>query len=383
MINMNFLNIKFYILAAIIIISGCNIKKESKIDLNTQYGNFEISEPILIDLINHPYMQRLKKVRQYGVSHFVITPCEYNRFDHSIGVFLLLRKHGASLNEQIAGLLHDVSHTVFSHVGDWIFKHEDGKSSYQDDIHEEFLRKYGIEDTLKKYGLSASDIHHKKNNFLMMERDIPELCADRIEYILQAGLIENLITEKEFFDIEQNLKYKDGNWFFTDAALARKFADIAIYNTLNVWGAPDGLLVYHLTGKALRCALKIGYLSMQDIEVGTDDIIWDKINRCPDEKVKNIINETKNYKKAYLLSNKNSQTKLASTPTSSIESEIRSKIQEAIPQKIKCKSKFRGVDPLVLINGHIKKLTEIDPDYKSIYEKTKSIKSQDVCFIKI
>lgn len=354
---MKFFNLKFSMLAAIIIIlSGCITKKDSSVNLNTQYGNFEITEPVLIDLINHPYMQRLKKVRQYGVSHFVIKPCEYNRFDHSIGVFLLLRKHGASLNEQIAGLLHDVSHTVFSHVGDWVFKHDDGKSSYQDDIHEEFLRKYGIEDTLKKYGLSVNDIHHKNNNFLMMERDIPELCADRIEYILQAGLIENLITEKEFFDIEQNLEYKNVNWFFTDINLARKFADIAIYNTLNVWGAPGGLLVYHLTGKALRRALKIGYLNIKDIEIGTDDIIWEKINKCTDEKVKAIINDTKNYKTVYSRSDKNPQ--------------------------IICKSKFRGVDPLVMMNGKLEKLTDLDPEFKSSYEKTKIIKSAKVEFIK-
>jgi len=49
------------------------------------------------------------------------------RFDHSVGVMLLIRKLGAGsspasalLKEQVAALLHDVSHTAFSHVIDYV-----------------------------------------------------------------------------------------------------------------------------------------------------------------------------------------------------------------------------------------------------------------------
>lgn len=114
-------------------------KKKSDIaplTLTTLYGDFTIAEPVLIELLQDPYMQRLKHIRQYGTNYYTIKKQDFNRFDHSVGVFVLLRKYGASLNEQIAGLLHDVSHTVFSHCGDYLFKVSqlDG-SSYQDTIH--------------------------------------------------------------------------------------------------------------------------------------------------------------------------------------------------------------------------------------------------------
>ena len=43
------------------------------------------------------------------------------RYEHSVGVMLLARRVGGGLREQVAALLHDVSHTAFSHVIDHVF----------------------------------------------------------------------------------------------------------------------------------------------------------------------------------------------------------------------------------------------------------------------
>src|SRR5690554_5599914 len=89
--------------------------------IETFYGLIDVEEPLLLELIEHPAFQRLKGVHQYGVSYYTTHKEEYTRYDHSLGVFALLRAKGSPLKEQVAGLLHDVSHTAFSHVGDWIF----------------------------------------------------------------------------------------------------------------------------------------------------------------------------------------------------------------------------------------------------------------------
>src|SRR5438067_11128286 len=100
---------------------------ERALTLNTIYGTYSITEPVIIELLEHPMMQRLQKVHQYGLDYYLNKPLEYNRYEHSLGVFVLLRRFGATKLEQVAGLLHDVSHTAFSHVADYLFKTGDEK----------------------------------------------------------------------------------------------------------------------------------------------------------------------------------------------------------------------------------------------------------------
>ncbi len=97
------------------------------------YGRTEIFEPIILELLASPALQRLKGVDQFGyLPGYAIVPAggfpggPVSRFEHSVGVYLLLRKYGAPLEEQIAGLLHDVSHAVFSHSIDYAL-HDDEK----------------------------------------------------------------------------------------------------------------------------------------------------------------------------------------------------------------------------------------------------------------
>lgn len=78
------------------------------------YGSVEV-EPVLRDLVNSRLLQRLKGIHQAGAAYLVWPKWNVTRFEHSIGVMLLIRRLGGSLEEQAAGLLHDVSHTAFSH----------------------------------------------------------------------------------------------------------------------------------------------------------------------------------------------------------------------------------------------------------------------------
>ena len=85
------------------------------------YGTYKITSPVIIKLLKSSPVQRLKKIAQFGVPDQLYHLKGYSRYDHSVGVFLLLRKLEASELEQIAGLLHDVSHTAFSHVIDYVY----------------------------------------------------------------------------------------------------------------------------------------------------------------------------------------------------------------------------------------------------------------------
>ncbi|MBI5221579.1 MAG: HD domain-containing protein, partial [Candidatus Magasanikbacteria bacterium] len=98
------------------------------------YGQIEIIEPVILELLKTPQMERLKRVHQQG-NYFIPFPeFDITRFEHSIGVMFLLRHFGAALAEQIAGLLHDLSHGPFSHVMDHLYN-STANQDHQDSIH--------------------------------------------------------------------------------------------------------------------------------------------------------------------------------------------------------------------------------------------------------
>ncbi|MFP9052094.1 HD domain-containing protein, partial [Enterococcus faecalis] len=87
------------------------------------YGQHHI-DGVLEELIKSAPVQRLKGIYQGGASFLVNRKWNVTRYEHSIGVMLLIKKLGGTIEEQIAGLLHDVSHTAFSHVVDVVFENQ-------------------------------------------------------------------------------------------------------------------------------------------------------------------------------------------------------------------------------------------------------------------
>lgn len=92
------------------------------------YGLIEIPQGIISDLIEHPYFQRLRRITQLGLTHYVYPGATHNRFHHSIGAMHLtmqavhtLKGKGVDISKAeaeavtIAILLHDLGHGPFSH----------------------------------------------------------------------------------------------------------------------------------------------------------------------------------------------------------------------------------------------------------------------------
>jgi len=88
-----------------------------------------IPNDLIYDVLQHPYVQRLNRIRQLGLSYLVYPGAMHSRFGHSLGAMHLmheaissLRLKGVEITEQeetsamIAILLHDIGHGPFSHV---------------------------------------------------------------------------------------------------------------------------------------------------------------------------------------------------------------------------------------------------------------------------
>jgi HD superfamily phosphohydrolase len=82
-------------------------------------------------------------------------------------------------------LIHDVSHGAFSHCLDYVFDEGSQKEqTHQDNIFEKFVKESGIPRILETYGIDINYVVDDKN-FPLKERLLPDLCADRIDYILR------------------------------------------------------------------------------------------------------------------------------------------------------------------------------------------------------
>lgn len=316
--------------------------------ISTIYGTCTIQEPVIIELIKSPIMERLKYINQYGLDYYVVKPDKYTRFEHSLGVFYLLRKFGAPLAEQIAGLLHDASHTVFSHVGDFVFDgHQSTGDSYQDTHHETLLAHHGVQHILQKYSLTLQDINHKNPQFKCLEQSLPDLCADRLEYNLYGGHLENLITQQDINEILSDLHFNNETWFFNNKEIAKKFAAIPLLLINKVWASPQELFIDHCAAQVLNRLVELKELSYEDINFSTDDHVWSIMNTNDDPVVQKYMYLLKNYKTSFTL-------------TDSTDFDIHIPI------------KFRGVDPLVQTQTGLQRLTQLDSDFKTTFEQAKT-----------
>ena len=331
-------------------------KRDDGLLLTTLYGTVTITEPVLIECIEHHTFERLKKIRQYGVMcHARSSEPEYTRWQHSLGVFFITRKYGTSLEEQIAALEHDLSHTCFSHVGDALFKsnYRTGKCSYQDEIHEQYLNITGVTALLEKHGFAHACDHTTKDTHRCFDQPLPGLCADRIEYNLTGAYIDGLITHEELTRVISALHYENGEWFFDNYGAAKQFGKISLALSETRWGAPWSAFIDHTTAQALRRACEIGLITYDDIHYSTDDYVWQKLITSDDTEIVHLLLRIKNFHDYF-------------APCANGTIHIR--------------GKFSGTDPLVKTESGLTRLSAIDPEYSAEFNRVKKLVTEG-CWI--
>ncbi|SDM54722.1 hypothetical protein SAMN04488084_10855 [Pedobacter antarcticus] len=119
---------------------------------------------------------------------------------------LLVRTLGGSLKEQVASLLHDVSHTAFSHVIDYVLKQKG--EDYHEQIFEEVIAKSTIPSILSNYGFSTSVLEYP--GYTLLDMPLPALCADRIDYTIRDLYHFGLIDIVEIHNFLNELGVQDG-----------------------------------------------------------------------------------------------------------------------------------------------------------------------------
>lgn len=118
------------------------MRTRPKIISDVVHGNVILS-PLMQAIIDTPEFQRLRTIHQLGVVKYVFPSANHSRFEHSIGTTFLVRKYirylraSAFISERLeelialAGLCHDMGHTMFSHMFDHTIAREIGAPHHE------------------------------------------------------------------------------------------------------------------------------------------------------------------------------------------------------------------------------------------------------------
>ena len=324
-----------------------NIEEYHKI-LSPEYPSF------LDKYIKLPMLQRLKGVGLLCGTDWTKlykNRIYYSRLDHSIGVALIIWHFTHNKAQTIAGLLHDVSTPVFSHVSD--FRKGDALTQTATEAPNESIIKKSAElnNLLREDNITIDQIddYHK---YPIADNEIPQLSADRLEYMFPSGMaLDGSWTMEEIKKCHNDvtiLKNEQGQneLGFKTKEIAElyclKFCMIGHILQLN-----ENKLTLHLLGQIMNQSEKAGLLSETDFMTLSEKEVIEKLNtqllqnkNLPDNLIKlsRLYNTFKN------------MTKIEHTSQPLPENEYFS---------VSLKVKLRYINPLVLINNQNNKNSSI------------------------
>ena len=177
---------------------------KNKILNDPVYGFITIQHELTFDLMDHPFVQRLRRISQLGLSHLVYPGAVHNRFHHAIGALHLmqeaiavLRAKGTDISDQegeaacAAILLHDIGHGPFSHALEHSIvkgvQHEDISALIMSRLNEELN---GALDT----AIAIFNDHHPKR--FLHQLVSSQLDMDRMDYLARDSFYSGVAEGK-------------------------------------------------------------------------------------------------------------------------------------------------------------------------------------------
>ena len=163
----------------------------------------------LLELMETKAMQRLKNIGMNCGCEYTSFPvfqkCQpYSRFDHSVGVALIIYHFSHDIKQSVAGLLHDIATPVFAHTIDFFNGDHVKQESTENQTENIIKNNQEIIKLLKKYQLSIEDVcdYHL---YPLADNDLPKLSADRLEYSLGNMLNYGFVSKETIKEYYQHL----------------------------------------------------------------------------------------------------------------------------------------------------------------------------------
>ena len=203
----------------------------------------------------------------------------YSRFDHSVGVALILWHFTGSPRQTVAGLLHDVATPVFAHVVDFLRGDHLRQEATEERTADIIAQSPGIQAVLSSLGLRTGDVadYHR---YPIADNDTPRLSADRLEYTLGNLVNYEFLTAAQaarFYRDLTVLKNEDSlpELAFQTPETASAFTEAAL-GTARIYVADEDRFSMQVLADLLRLALDRDVLTEADL-YGTEPAVIQKL----------------------------------------------------------------------------------------------------------
>ncbi|MCH1479594.1 MAG: HD domain-containing protein [Crocinitomicaceae bacterium] len=190
-----------------------NRNNKKKIINDPIYGFISIPDEFIFDVIEHPYMQRLRRISQLGLSHLVYPGAVHTRFQHVVGAMHLmgkainvLKNKGCEISDDekravlLAILLHDIGHGPFSHA----LEFDIVKSVTHEDISAYFIQ--SLEQSFgSDLNLALKIFEDKHEKPFLHQLVSSQLDMDRLDYLNRdsffSGVSEGIIGSDRLIEM--------------------------------------------------------------------------------------------------------------------------------------------------------------------------------------
>lgn len=341
------------------------IAEKSEYDIKKYHNILDPQPPEFLNKYYElPMLQRLKNVGLLCGTDW--TPLYknrfyYSRFDHSVGVALIIWHFTHDKAQTISGLLHDVSTPVFSHVSD--FRKGDALTQTETEgTNENIIRSdRNLDALLAVDGLKVEQVedYHK---YPIADNEIPQLSSDRLEYMFPSGMALDgswdLPSVRKAYEDLEVLRNEEGlpELGFKTLEIAedytRRFCMIGHILQLN-----ENKLTLHLLGKIMNLAVEEGILSEADFMTKAEAEIIGILDKELSQNPKAFSKERS--KLARLYKTFRTMTKIEHTQTPLDENEYFC---------INLKVKQRYINPLVKTANSCTRISETSSQAKKIIE---------------
>lgn len=286
------------------------------------YGEFEVDK-VLEELILSKPIQRLKEVHQGGASYLVNEKWNETRFNHSVGTMLLIRLVGGSIEEQIAGLLHDVSHTAFSHVIDYVFDNK--QEDYHEKIYRSVIENSEIPQILAKHHFNYKEILFDDSKWTLLEQPAPGICADRVDSTLRDMYAYGNILIEEIHNFLDNLIVVEGKMYLNNIETAEWFVETYYKEVIDFFLDPLNIYGYEMLATTIKLSLDKNIITTNDFLLKDNELLI-KIQSSGNKELLELL--------------------MKIHPAVQVE-------ENQIDYNIHRKSKLRLIDPSILIDGEL------------------------------